>query len=207
MATGNLSVKDDLDQQLNNAKNQHKKMTTDIEQYIVNNENDLPQFGNIVVYDYDKDIETFKKSSKELIKSMAELYLKDRPDMLEDSYIEKKIDEDSKYYGQTQLLQKMSEKLLLQQLRQIDQGDNTPKMYEVANQTMNQIRENIKDGRNARLEIEKQYKELRKDFGMTDVVSKTTDTKTDNTESEDAGLMIDTAQLNDMIEKLQKQKK
>ena len=205
MATGNLSVKEDLDQQLRNAQNQHAKMSSDIEQYIVKNNEDLPQFGNIEVYDYDKDIATFKKSSTALIKSMAALYLKDRPDMLEDPYIEKKIDEDSKYYGQTQLLQKMSEKLLLQQLKQTDQGDNTPKMYEVANQTMNQIRENIKDGRNARLEIEKQYKELRKDFGMAEIVNKSIEVKDDKAD-DDGGMMIDTAKLNDMIEKMQKKK-
>ena len=202
--SGNKLNKSDLDQKLNELKNQHIQISDGIEQYIVNKDEDLPNFGNIQVYDYDKDIKTIKKSSQELIQTMADLYLKESPDMLDNPYIIKKIEEDSKYYGQTQLLHKMSEKLLLQQLRQIDQGDNTPKMYEVANQTMNQISQITKDGRNARWEIEKMYKELRKDFGLNEVVNKPKEEDMEN--SEEQTFTIDPMKLNDIIDGAMKNK-
>lgn len=205
MPSHNLNIREDLDNQLEAIKNHHKNISTDIEQYVVNASDDLPNFGNIQVYDYDKDIQIFNQSSLDLIDSMAKMFLKELPDLLESDYVKQKIKEDAKYYSNTQLVQKMSEKLLLQQLRQIDQGDNTPKMYEVANQTISQIVANNKDGRNARSEIEKLYKDLRKDFGGSEVLGD--NKKEDNSlEKEDDTTIFDTFKLNDAIEKANKNK-
>lgn len=206
MPTHNLSIREDLDNQLEAIKNQHKNTSTQIEQYVVNASEDLPNFGNVQVYDYDSDISTFNETSLTLINSMAAMFLKDLPDLLESDYVKQRIKEDAKYHSNTQLVQKMSERLLLQQMRQIDQGDNTPKMYEVANQTISQIGANIKDGRNARSEIEKLYKDLRKDFGGSEILG---DNKkeADILEKEEETTIFDTFKLNDAIEKANKNKK
>ncbi len=100
----------------------------------------------------------------------------------------------------------MSERLLLQQMRQIDQGDNTPKMYEVANQTISQIGANIKDGRNACSDIEKLYKNLRKDFGGSEILGENNKKEEDGVKNEEDTMIFDTFKLNDAIEKANKNK-
>lgn len=191
----NEEIKKDLDSEFDNLKSMHQQVSSNIDDYLVKNESDLPNFGELELYDYETDVEKFKSTSKNMIKDMVDLYLGDAPDLISHPYIKSKMEEDTTYYASTQLLQKMSEKLLLQQLRQIDNGENSPRMYEVTNGTMQQIRENIIDGRKARTEIEKLYKEIRKDFGLNEMGS----TKK-TPEADDEGIIVDTKKLNEKIQ-------
>ena len=52
--------------------------------------------------------------------------------------------EDAQVYAETIFLQKMTRKNFLQQLKQIDNGDNSARLHEVVNQSISQDRENIK---------------------------------------------------------------
>jgi hypothetical protein len=201
MAGKNQQKKQDLDDELNQIENQHKSI--DITKYMVNSDEDMPGFGEVELYNYDQDIEKSKEIGKRIISDLVDLYLSDAPSVKEHPYIKSRMDEDAEYYSQMKTIQKLSEKLLLQQMRQIDAGDSSPRMYEITSKHIGEIRENIKDGRNARMEIEKMYKEMRKDLGLNDTVNND-DYKSES--EDDKGIIMDGSSINSRIEDYLKNK-
>ena len=99
----------------------------------------------------------------------------------------------------------MTRKNFLTQLRQVDNGDSSARMHEVVNQSISQIRDNIKFAQSQRTELEKYYKDMRKDYDrMMENIKQTKieqgiETKTD-------GKIVDARSLNDMIERIMKNK-
>lgn len=190
----NQDKKEDLDNQLNHIQN--ASTGNDMKKYLVNSEEDLPGFGEVELYDYTTDINKAKQTGKKLLADLVDLYLGDS-EIAEHPYIKSRMDEDAEYYSQMKVVQKLSEKLLLQQMKQIDAGDIAPRMYEITTKHIGEIRENIKDGRNARLEIEKMYKEMRKDLGLQETVQN----KNYKSEAEsDDGIIMNSSSINTQIE-------
>jgi hypothetical protein len=192
----NQQKKQDLDDEFDQIKKQHTN-TVDITKFMVNSDEDMPGFGEIELYDYSLDINKAKETGKKILGDLVDLYLGDVPDIKEHPYIQSRMGEDAEYYSQMKVIQKLSEKLLLQQMRQIDAGDVAPRMYEITSKHIGEIRENIKDGRKARLEIEEMYKKMRVDLGLNATV--TNDYKTEE-ENEDDIKVVDTTQLNNQID-------
>ena len=206
MAKGrNQQKKEDLDDEFDMIKAHHSG-GIDVSKYMVDSDEDMPGFGELEIYDYTKDIAKSQETGKKILTELVDLYLGDNPEIRNHPYIKSRMSEDAEYYSQMKIMQKLSEKLLLQQMRQIDAGDVAPRMYEIASKHMGEIRENIKDGRRARLEIEEIYKSMRKDLGLSETVnSKKTDSSSDDIDSDD-GIIIDTAQLNSKIDDYLKNK-
>jgi len=190
----NQDKKEDLDDQLNHIQNATNG--NDMKKYLVDSDEDLPGFGEVELYDYTNDINKAKQTGKKLLADLVDLYLGDS-EIAEHPYIKSRMDEDAEYYSQMKVVQKLSEKLLLQQMKQIDAGDIAPRMYEITTKHIGEIRENIKDGRNARLEIEKMYKEMRKDLGLQETVQ-SKNYKSEE-ESED-GIIMNSSSINTQIE-------
>ncbi len=163
---------------------------------------DLPDLGQIEIYDYDSDMTVATQQSMEVLESLVELYLSDVPQLKEHPYIRNKMREDAKVYAETIFLQKMTRKNFLSQLRQVDNGDNSARMHEVVNQTIGQIRENSKFSSTQRTELEKFYKNLRKDLGLNEIespdVQKAVESNQDSVDTE-SGAIFDNRKLNDLI--------
>jgi hypothetical protein len=162
---------------------------------------DLPDLGEIEMYDYDSDITVSTHQSMDVLESLVDLYLSDIPQLKEHSYIKNKMREDAAVYAEAIFLSKMTRKNFLSQLRQVDNGDNSARMHEVVNQTIGQIRENGKFLSTQRTELEKFYKNLRKDLGYNEIenpdVKKAEDLQEDD--KSDEGVIMDNRKLNDMI--------
>ena len=161
---------------------------------------DLPDLGEIEIYDYDSDLTVASKQSMDVLESLVDLYLSDIPHIKQHPYIANKMREDAKVYAETLFLQKMTRKNFLSQLRQVDNGDNSARMHEVVNQTIGQIRENAKFSSTQRTDLEKFYKNLRKDMGYNEIEN--TEIKEDldgSQESNTDGDITDNRRLNDMI--------
>lgn len=98
----------------------------------------------------------------------------------------------------------------MSQLRQVDNSDNSARMHEVINQTISQIRENAKFVSNQRTELEKFYKNLRKDMGYNEIenpeIKKAEELKQEEQTGEE-GAIMDNRKLNDMIKNAMTQKK
>jgi hypothetical protein len=162
---------------------------------------DLPDLGEIEIYDYDADLTVATQQSMDVLESLVDLYLSDIPKLKEHSYIRNKMREDAMVYAEAIFLSKMTRKNFLSQLRQVDNGDNAARMHEVVNQTIGQIRENGKFLSNQRTELEKFYKTLRKDLGYNEIenpevkqaeAESQADTSTD-------GLVTNNRDLNELI--------
>ncbi len=157
---------------------------------------DLPELGDISLYDYDADLQMVSLKGLDLMESLVDLYLSDFPTLKDHSYIQQKSNEDAMVYAETLFLQKMTRKNFLVQLRQVDNGDNSARMHEVVNQTIKEIRENSKFVSKQRTEIEKSYRDFRKD--LTEVVSNMKGGG--GVEEDDSnGQIIDPSKLNDII--------
>lgn len=161
---------------------------------------DLPDLGEIEIYDYDSDLTVSSQQSMDVLESLVDLYLSDIPQLKEHPYIKNKMKEDAMVYAEGLFLQRMTRKNFLSQLRQVDNGDNSARMHEVVNQTIGQIRENSKFLMGQRTDFEKFWKTLRKDMGYNEIENP--DIKQNESISEDAqsdGEIMDNRKLNDLI--------
>lgn len=162
---------------------------------------DLPDLGEIEIYDYDSDLTVSSQQSMDVLESLVDLYLSDIPQLKEHPYIKNKMKEDAMVYAESIFLTKMTRKNFLSQLRQIDNGDNSARMHEVVNQTIGQIRENSKFLSGQRTELEKFYKTLRKDLGYNEIENPEIKQAEDlgSGEATQDGSIMDNRSLNEMI--------
>jgi hypothetical protein len=186
---------------------QEENKDLDVSKYLAKRDDHLPDLGTIQIYDYDSDIEEAKEQASEVLESMVDLYLGDYPELIKHKYVEQKMREDAKVYADTIFLQKMTKRNFLTQLKQVDNGDNSARMHEVVNQSVSQIRDNIKFSQTQRTEFEKFWKDMRKDLGLNEM-SESMEQKNqvqveDTTES---GKIVDARSLNEMIDKMIKGK-
>lgn len=162
---------------------------------------DLPDLGEIELYDYDADLTVSMQQSMSVLESLVDLYLSDIPKLKDHNYIKNKMREDATVYAEALFLAKMTRKNFLSQLKQVDNGDNAARMHEVVNQTIGQIRENSKFLLTQRTELEKFYKTLRKDLGYNEIenpeVKKAEEQQ--NSEESNDGMVMDNRKLNDLI--------
>lgn len=164
----------------------------------------LPDLGEIQMYDYDSDLTVANERSMNVLESLVDLYLGDVPDLKEHPYLKNKMNEDAKVYAESIFLAQMTRKNFLNQLRQVDNGDNSARMHEVVNQTIGQIRENSKFSSNQRTELEKFYKTLRKDLGLNDNIESPDVINAQASAMEDSGDtptgdILDNKKMNDLI--------
>ena len=159
---------------------------------------DLPDLGEIEIYDYDADLTVASQQSMNVLESLVDLYLGDVPQLKDHPYIKNKMKEDAVVYAEGIFLTKMTRKNFLSQLRQVDNGDNSARMHEVVNQTIGQIRENAKFLSGQKTELEKFYKTLRKDLGSNEIENKEVKQSEEEGESKD-GAIMDSRSLNEMI--------
>jgi hypothetical protein len=195
----------DLQSEFNRIQEENKDL--DVSKYLAKRE-DLPDLGEIQIYDYDADIEDSKTQAGEVLESLVDLYLGDNPGVIAHPYIQNKMKEDAQVYADTIFLQKMTRKNFLTQLRQVDNGDSSARMHEVVNQSISQIRENIKFSQNQRTDLEKFYKDMRRDFGMNEIAesNEVKNTQTEETEDKKDGQIFDSRSLNNMIDTYLKNK-
>jgi len=159
---------------------------------------DLPDLGEIEIYDYDADLTVASQQSMDVLESLVDLYLGDVPQLKDHPYIKNKMKEDAVVYAEGIFLTKMTRKNFLSQLRQVDNGDNSARMHEVVNQTIGQIRENAKFLSGQKTELEKFYKTLRKDLGYNEIENQEIKQSEEESESKD-GAIMDSRSLNEMI--------
>ena len=163
---------------------------------------DLPDLGQIELYDYDSDLTVVTQKGMEVIESLVDLYLSEFGDLKNHPYIRNKVREDAMVYAETLFLSKMTRKNFLTQMRQVDNGDNSARMHEVINQTIREIRENSKFSSSQRTELEEYYKKFRQDLGEVAATM-----KIETSGKEDDGQIVDSKKLNDLISEAMKKKK
>lgn len=194
-----------LQDEFNRIQEENKDL--DVSKYLAKRE-DLPDLGEIQIYDYDKDLFESQRNAERVLESLVDLYLGDNPSVVNHKYVLDKMREDAQVYADTLFLQKMTRRNLLTQLRQVDNGDNSARMHEVINQSVAQMRDNIKFSQSQKTELEKYYKEMRKDLGYNEISESMEQKNIDQSESDgkEDGKIVDARSLNDMIDNYLKNK-
>jgi hypothetical protein len=192
----------DLKEQFNKIQEDHKDF--DVNKYLAKREEDLPDLGEIQIFDYDLPLEQAKEQATEVLESMVDLYLGDNPQVASHKYIQKKMREDARVYADTIFIQEMTKKNLLTQLRQVDNGDTSARMHEAINQSIANVRDNIKFSQSQRSELEKYWKEMRRDLGLNEISEEMEQKNIENSDEDpkEDGKIVDARSLNDMIDKL-----
>jgi hypothetical protein len=86
----------------------------------------------------------------------------------------------------------MTRKTLISQLRQVDNGENNAiTAWEVVNQTMAQMRDNIKFNTSVKTGLEKFYKDIRKDLGLNDMQNQVQEEEFDGDEQTNDNMVVD----------------
>ena len=207
-----MSKKEEKINELHNEFNriQEENKDLDVAKYLAKKE-DLPDLGEIQIYDYDADLDDSQKLATEVMKSLVNLYLGDNPGIAHHDYVMKKMEDDAQVYADTLFLQRMTRKNLLTQLRQVDNGDGSTRMHEVINQSFGQMRDNIKFSQSQKTELEKFYKEMRRDLGLNEISEsmeqKNIEQQTEGGEEKEEGKIVDSRSLNNMIDSYLKNKK
>lgn len=194
----------DLQSEFNRIQEENKEL--DVSKYLAKRD-DLPDLGEIQIYDYDSDLDESKRVAEEVLESLVDLYLGDNMDIKRHKYIQKKMEEDAQVYAETIFLQKMTRKNFLTQLRQVDNGDTSARMHEVVNQSISQIRDNIKFAQNQRSDLEKFYKDMRKDLGLNEISDAMEQKNIEQSPEKEDGRIVDSRNLNNMIDNYLKNKK
>lgn len=73
---------------------QENNKDLDISKYLAKKD-DLPDLGEIQIYDYDADLTESTEKAMELLESLVDLYLGDSKKILEHPYIKNKLKEDA----------------------------------------------------------------------------------------------------------------
>ena len=159
---------------------------------------DLPDLGEIEIYDYDSDLTVASQQSMQVLESLVDLYLGDVPKLKEHPYIQTKMKEDAMVYAEAIFLTKMTRKNFLTQMRQVDNGDSSARMHEVVNQTIGQIRENAKFLSGQKTKLEEFWKNLRRDMGYEEMAAAPIQEIQEEQEEPD-GAIMDNRKMNELI--------
>lgn len=160
---------------------------------------DLPDLGEIELYDYDSDLTVASQQAMDVLEPLVDLYLGDVPKLKEHPYIKSKMKEDAMVYAEALFLTKMTRKNFLTQMRQVDNGDSSARMHEVVNQTIGQIRENAKFLSGQKTKLEEFYKNLRKDMGYNEIETTQPTLSEEEISDEDQGQIMSNYQMNELI--------
>jgi len=162
---------------------------------------DLPELGDIQIYDYDKDVDDVMDRATGVMESLVDLYLGNLPSVIEHPYIKKKVSEDAANYAETLFLTRMARKILISQMRSIDNGNNGARDYEVLNQTMGQIRENSKLADEKKTKLENYYIDFKTKLNLTKMADQAQEDKKEETETKSgtSGIIMDNRTINELI--------
>jgi hypothetical protein len=190
------------DNERNRIKDEFEQIQSESSDFDISNHlarpEDLPDLGEIEIYDYDSDLTVASQQSMDVLETLVDLYLGDVPKLKEHPYIANKMKEDAMVYAEGIFLARMTRKNFLNQLRQVDNGDNSARMHEVVNQTIGQIRENAKFLGGQRTELEKFYKTLRNDLGYNEIDNSEVKLE-ENSDVEPDSVITSNRDLNDLI--------
>lgn len=154
-------------------------------------------------HDYDGEMEGIFNESKEVVGNMSALYLDDNEELLDNNYIKKKIENDASNLSDIKFLQNITKTAIVKQMKQIEQGDVTPRHFETLYGGMKEMRENIKQSTTTINTMEGFYKQLRDDLGLKENIGSDLEIE----EGENSNNVFDQKSLNARLDEIIKKNK
>jgi len=149
----------------------------------------------IEIHDYEKDIQLIKIESKETLECLANLYLNE--DTMKNKNIYKIIKDDSSQLSDLNFSISIAKRSMLSCMRQIDNGVNSPEMYQSIALFQKEMRDTIKLTYDLQKKMKDFYRELKEELkeingGMEEIKDKDNDSYT---------IIGDPKYLNDIFDK------
>jgi len=154
----------------------------------------------IEVTDYDGLQDEILDDSTETVERMSALYLDDNEELLDNSYIKRKVSNDAKNLADMNFLQSIAKKAIITQMKQLECGDATPRHYETLYNGMKEVRANIEQSTKTANVMEGFYKKLRDDLGLAEQIGSDLETGETETKNIMTGKDLNN-QLDDLIKK------
>ena len=162
----------------------------------------LPGLNDIVLFDYDKEIEEIQADSEETLDCLSSLYL--NAEDIEKRNINNIIKNDASALADLKFSLSCSKRGLINLMKQLDMGINDPLMYQSVGIFQKEIRDSIKMLYDIQKKMKDFYKDIKKEMAelnsgdITDGDKKIEDIKT--IEEEETYHIVDFDNLNDQIE-------
>lgn len=128
---------------------------------------DLPAMNTVNLHNYEEEMTLIQERSSDIIDNLVKLYLGDDDKLLNHDYIARKREKDADYFSKLDFLVNSSQRTLISIMKEIDMGAATPRMFEVLSMLQKEMRENIKLSSTNLSNIEKFYKDMREDLGLS----------------------------------------
>lgn len=169
---------------------------------MLNSEEFLPDLEvEISTHDYEKDMNMTKLEAKETLKCLANLYLNETN--MESKNIYNIIKNDANKLAELNFTISCAKRALIQCMGQIDCGNNDPEMYKSIALFQKEMRDTVKMAYELQKKMKDFYKELKTE--LPDLNNKE-DIVEEEEEKDDIKIIMDTKELNDWVETLNKKK-
>jgi hypothetical protein len=133
---------------------------------------DFPDLNNLdtpEISKYKDELAICLVNSKEIIDNLASLWLDGDENVLQQSYIKSRIERDAKNQGSLDFLSSVAQQVLLKQLNLMEQGDQSPRHFEIIYKGMGELEKINKSASNSLSLMESFYRKLRFDLGFEDM--------------------------------------
>ena len=187
--------RDELESKFDEIKEKHEDFKADV--FFPGNE--LPGLGeNVDVYDYEEAFDKLRDKAEKVIEIMVLNIFNNDKAVLEDSLVKEKMNDDIDSYADLKFAAEMSRRLFMNGLKDLDNGAQSSRMYEVVSKMQSEMRQNNKMLNSMMKEFNSSYRQLKEDMAER-LLSK---------EEEDNTNIIDMKDMNGMIqEHLEKKRK
>lgn len=200
MANKNPLMTQQLRQNINQLEGEMKGLNTHLSlnpEDLFPDDDLLPGLNDIIIFDYDKEIQQIQLDSEETLECLSSLYL--NAEDVEKKNISNIIKNDSLALADLKFSLSCSKRGLINLMKQLDMGINDPLMYQSVATFQKEIRDSIK----MLYDIQKRMKEFYKDIkSELSEINTGDDTENDMIEDLDGETyhIVDIDKLNDEIE-------
>ena len=188
------SDKNDLESRFEEIKEKHSDFTPEV--FAAGN--DFPGLGeNIEVFDYEGVFDELRDKARRVIEIMVLNIFNNNESILKDAIIIEKMQDDIDVYADLKFAAEMTRRLFMNGLKDLDNGAQNSRMYEVVGKLQAEMRQNNKMLGEMMKECNKSYRQLKADMAER-LVSKE---ETENTN------IIDMKEMNNTIQQFLEEKK
>jgi hypothetical protein len=186
--------KNDLEEQFDEIKEKHSDFTPDV--FFPGNE--LPGLGeNVEVYDYEGEFDKLREKAEKVIEIMVLNIFNNDEKVLKDPIIVEKMKDDVDSYTDLKFAVIMSRRLFMNGMKDLDNGAQNSRMYEVVSKMQAEMRHNNKMLTTLMKEFNASYRQLKEDMAERLI----SEDEKENTN------IVDMKSMNDMIQKHLEEKK
>jgi len=183
---GREGKREELESQFDEIKEKHDDFKADV--FFPGNE--LPGLGeNIDVYDYEEAFDRLRDKAEKVIEIMVLSIFNNDESVLKDPVVIEKMSDDVDSYADLKFAAEMARRLFMNGLKDLDNGAQSSRMYEVVSKMQSEMRQNNKMLSTLMKEFNISYRQLKEDMSER-LLSKEEEANTNIIDMKDMNSMI-----------------